>query len=93
MDPLTRQDLVKNLTKLGLTKSQATLTIDTFFGSILSALRNEKKVSISGFGSWEWRNRRARTARNPKTGKAVSLGERKALVFKPSQLLKDKLKK
>ena len=89
---MTRQELVKNLTNLGLTKSQASLTVDTFFGSILKALKDEKKVSIVGFGAWEWRKREPRMARNPKTGKPVSLGSRKALIFKPSQMLKNKLK-
>jgi integration host factor subunit alpha len=89
---MTRRDIVKNLCKLGLTKNQANAAVDTFFGKIVEALKEQKEVSIVGFGSWEWRQRHSRMARNPKTGKAVALGSRKALIFKPSQRLKNKLK-
>lgn len=90
--PMTRQTIAKNLNKLGLTKNQANAAVDTFFEKIVEALKEQKKVSIVGFGTWEWRERKSRMARNPKTGKAVALGARKALVFKPSQMLKNKLK-
>lgn len=89
---MTRQDLLKSLTQLGLTKKQALQTVDVFFNTITTALREEKKVSIVGLGTWEWKNRIARLARNPKTGKVVALGSRKVLVFKPSRLIKKKLK-
>ncbi len=83
---------MKSLNRLGLTKDQAGVAVDTFFESILKALKDEKKVSVTGFGSWEWKDRRSRQARNPKTGQVVELGKRKALVFKPSPMLKKKLK-
>ena len=89
---MTRDDLVKSLTKLGITRSRSIQAVDTFFDSICSALREGKKVSIVGFGTWEWRQRRSRIARNPKTGKSLSLGSRKSLVFKPSRLIKKRLK-
>jgi len=89
---LTRREIVKALMRLGLTQTQAGGAVDGFFEGILKALKEEKKVLLTGFGSWEWRNRRSRLARNPKTGKVVELGDRKALVFKPSPMLKKKLK-
>ncbi len=89
---MTRREIVKSLNRLGLTKDQAGVAVDTFFESILKALKDEKKVSVTGFGSWEWKDRRSRQARNPKTGQVVELGKRKALVFKPSPMLKKKLK-
>ncbi len=89
---MTRREIVKTLSRLGLTKNQANAAVDIFFGSIVGALKGEKQVLLSGFGSWEWRERRSRLARNPKTGKVVELGKRKALVFKPSPTLKKKLK-
>lgn len=90
---MTRKDLVKSLLRLGLTQRQSQQAVDAFFGSITSALREGKKVSIVGWGAWEWRPRPARKARNPKTGREVSLGVRKSLTFKPSPGLKQKLKK
>jgi nucleoid DNA-binding protein len=88
---VTRRDLVKSLTRLGLTRTQATAAVDAFFAKILSALKEGRKISIVGFGTWEWRERVPRKARNPKTGKVVVLGPRKVVFFKPSRLLKEKL--
>lgn len=90
---MTRRDLLQNLTQLGLTHQQASKAVDSFFNSITSALREGKSVSIVGFGTWEWRRRVSRKARNPKTGKVVPLGSRKVVFFKPSRLLKKKLNK
>jgi integration host factor subunit beta len=89
---LTRKDLLKSLTRLGLKERQAGLAVDAFFNTIVTALLEEKKVSIVGLGTWEWRKRRARLARNPKTGKRVPLPARKVLFFKPAPLFKKRLK-
>ena len=90
---MKRQDLIKSLNRLGLTKNQSAAATDAFFGAIVAGLRGGKKVSIVGFGTWEWKKREARQARNPKTGKTVRLETRKVLLFKPSAELKKKLKK
>lgn len=89
---MTRKDLVKSLLRIGLTKKRAQQTVDSFFRSIAAALQEGKKVSIVGLGSWEWRKRRARIARNPKSGKRVALASREVLFFKPAPLLRKKLK-
>ena len=91
MRTLRREELFKSLTDLGLTKKQAQKSVDVFFRTITASLKEGKKVSIVGFGTWEWKSRAARKARNPKTGKVVFLRNRKTLVFKPSPLLKSKL--
>lgn len=88
---MTRKDLVKSLLRIGLTKRQAQQAVDSFFGSIVAGLREDKKVSIVGLGSWEWRKRRARIARNPKSGKRLALASREVLFFKPAPLLRQKL--
>ena len=92
MKTLTRKNLLENLMKLGLTRVRAGQAVNAFFDSITQALREEKKVSIVGFGSWEWKKRRARLARNPKTGRNVQLGTRKTLVFRSSGPFRKKIK-
>jgi len=89
---VTRKDLIKNLLRIGLTKKQSQVAVDSFFASMITALQEGKKVSIVGLGSWEWRKRRARIARNPKSGKRIALASREVLFFKPAQLLRQKLK-
>jgi nucleoid DNA-binding protein len=89
---VTQKELLKNLLKLGLTKRQAHLALDSFFGAITTALKEGRKVSIVGLGSWEWRKRPARLARNPKTGKRFSIVSREVLFFRPASRLREKLK-
>jgi nucleoid DNA-binding protein len=88
---LTRREILKKLIALGLTENHAKKAIEGFFNSMLHALEAGKKVSITGFGTWEWKQTKPRKARNPKTGRSVYLASRKVLVFKPSPILKDKL--
>ena len=88
---MTRREILKSLLQFGLKESQAKKAIKAFFDVILEGLRNDQKVFIVGFGSWEWKSRAARTVRNPKTGVKSYLESRKILVFKPSRSLKIKL--
>jgi nucleoid DNA-binding protein len=89
---MKRKDLHRRLIKIGLSGRQAEAAVDAFFGSLVDALRDGRKVSIVGLGTWEWRIRRPRLARNPKTGQKVPLGSRKVLLFRPSFGFKKNLK-
>ncbi|MGH7739745.1 MAG: HU family DNA-binding protein [bacterium] len=88
---MTRREILKRLKALGLKTENGKKAIDIFFETMTRALEAKKKVFISGFGTWEWKETRARKARNPKTGKTVHLDSRRIIFFKPSRLLKDKL--
>ena len=52
-------------------------------------LANGEKVQIVGFGSFEVRERSARTGRNPQTGEELQIGARKVPVFRPGKALKE----
>ena len=67
----------------------AGIAVRTVFDAIARALREGEKVSISNFGTFRVKARRARDARNPKTGTGVSVPPKKGVRFKASkQLLK-----
>ncbi len=87
----TRQDLAQAVVRLGITEPRALQAVDVFFDAILRALQEGQKVTLTNFGTWEWRDRPARNARNPKTGATVALKARRVLVFHPSRQLKKKL--
>ena len=89
---LKRKDLLRRLTRIGLTGDRAELALEAFFTSMVDALREGRKISIVGLGTWEWRTRLPRVARNPKTGQRVALGARKVLLFRPGVKLKKRLK-
>jgi DNA-binding protein HU-beta len=64
---------------------------DSGSGAIADAVRAGREVSVPGFGKFRAKRRQARTARNPRTGAAVSVPERTVIAFTPSRGLRDAL--
>ncbi len=59
------------------------------FDAITAALSQDERVQLVGFGSFEVKNRAARTGRNPKTKAAIQIPASKAPIFKAGKALKD----
>lgn len=76
-----------------LSKADAQRAIDALFdtgsGVIAKALRRGGKVQVTGFGTFETRNRKARTGRNPRTGQRIQIPASKAVSFRAGKGLKD----
>ena len=86
---LTKAELAELLfDRLGLNKRESKDMIDAFFDLISDSLVEGNDVKISGFGNFTVRQKRARRGRNPQTGGEITIGERKVMTFKASQLLK-----
>ncbi|MDE2875657.1 MAG: HU family DNA-binding protein [Gemmatimonadota bacterium] len=62
---------------------------DPAHGLIAGELAAGGKVSIGGFGTFEARERAARTGRNPRTGEAITIAAKKYPAFKAAKGLKD----
>ena len=78
--------------RLGRSRAEVARVLDALFGGdgiIAAELRRGRKVQLSGFGSFEPRRRKARTARNPRTGRAMTIKASIAPVFKAARNLKD----
>jgi DNA-binding protein HU-beta len=73
----------------GLSKSDMTKALDALLGSIQSALQSGDKVALTGFGTFEVRERAARTGRNPQTGQEMQVAASKAPAFKAGKSFKD----
>jgi nucleoid DNA-binding protein len=58
---------------------------------VKEALRDGRHIEIRGFGTFKVKQRKARTARNPRTGDPVQLPPRKVAVFKVSKELRDRI--
>jgi DNA-binding protein HU-beta len=87
---MTKADLVSKLAEAAaITKSEASLVIDAFTGSVAAALATGDEVAIKGFGSFTVAARSARTGRNPKTGEKIDIAAQKSPKFKPGKALKD----
>lgn len=89
---MTKKDLANILNKnLGISLKETTKIVDRFFELIVKSLTNGNDVKLPGFGSIKIQNRKSRLGRNPTTGEPIEIGERKAIVFRPSKELKKKL--
>ena len=75
--------------KCGMTKSQAGDAVDAVLDTVSGQLSNGNEVRILGFGNFSVANRKATTARNPRTGEAIAVPASKAPKFKAGKALKD----
>ncbi|MFK4333249.1 DNA-binding protein HU-beta [Bacillus sp. RC240] len=78
--------------KAELTQKDAATAIQAVLDAITTALANEEKVQILGFGTFEVRERSARTGRNPQTGEEMQIAASKAPAFKAGKELKEAVK-
>ena len=73
----------------GLLKKDAGVIVDEVIASMVNALQAGAPIEIRGFGSFRFRERAARTGRNPKTGAAVKVPAKRICYFKPGSILLD----
>lgn len=73
----------------GLTKKDTDRVISAAIDAITAALVQGEKVQISGFGTFETKEREARVGRNPHTREAIEIPATRVPGFKPSKALKD----
>ena len=73
----------------GLNKTTAELALGAFTAAVTKALKNDEKVQLVGFGTFEVRERGARKGRNVRTGEEIDIPASKSPAFKPGKGLKD----
>lgn len=74
-----------------ITKKAAAEAVNAVFEVIAETLSDGEKIAISGFGSFEPRMRKARTAKSPVTGESIEVPETMAPAFRASKLLKNQV--
>ena len=87
---LTKKDLV-NLVymQLGFSKQISENLIEDFLSTIVSNIKQEKKLKLSKFGTFSIRQKKSRIGRNPKTRETKMISSREVVLFKPSKEFKD----
>ncbi len=89
---VTRADLAEAVYReIGLSRSESSELVESVINHIESALLKGETVKLAGFGTFSLRDKKERMGRNPKTGKEVPITSRRVLVFKPSQILRDRV--
>ena len=79
--------------KAGLSKKDTETALNAALETITAALADGDKIQLVGFGSFEVKDRAARTGRNPKTKEPIEIPASKLPMFKPSKALKDAVSK
>jgi integration host factor subunit beta len=86
---MTKAELVSKVSsRIKLSKKEAEVVINAITQSISDSLADGNKVEIRGFGSFRIRDRKARTARNPKSRAVVEVPAKRVPFFKAGNDLK-----
>ncbi len=89
---VTRADLTEAVyQEVGLSRSESAELVDSVLGEMTRSLASEGEVKIAAFGTFAVRSKGERVGRNPKTGEEVPIKPRRVLVFRPSQVLRDRI--
>jgi integration host factor subunit alpha len=89
---LTRADLAEMVVqKVGLPRNESQEMVELVIKVLSDRLAEGEAVKLSSFGSFNIRQKGERVGRNPKTGKEVPITPRRVLVFRPSNIMKDRI--
>jgi integration host factor subunit beta len=89
---MNKSELVVRLSlSSGLTLKKAEELVDAMTSQMSEALAEGRRIEIRGFGSFDLSYRRARTARNPRSGETFQLGGKYFPAFKPGKVLKTEI--
>ena len=75
----------------GLSKKDAEALVEAVFTVVGKAVREEKRFSFPGFGTFRLQERPARKGRNPRTGETLAIKASRTVGFKPAPALRDSL--
>jgi DNA-binding protein HU-beta len=76
----------------GVTKAAAAKALEAYTSAVAKELKKSGKLGLVGFGTFSVVKRKARTGRNPQTGKAIKIAAKKVVKFKAGKALTDKVK-
>ena len=89
---LTKAQLAELLfEQIGLNKRESKDMVEAFFELVANSLIEGTDVKISGFGNFQIRVKAPRPGRNPRTGEAIPIGERRVATFHASAKLKEQI--
>src|ERR1700730_6003819 len=89
---VTRVDLAEAVYRcVGLSRKESAILVQAVLGELASALTGGDTVKLSSFGRFIVRDKPERVGRNPKTGIAVPITQRRVMSFKPSSVLKARI--
>jgi nucleoid DNA-binding protein len=91
---VTKKEIVKQISEqLGLTQLKTKEIVQKTFDAIVDTLLEEKRIELRNFGVFEVKRRKARKARNPRTGERVDVEPKNVVTFKPGKEMEERVRK
>src|SRR5436190_3422136 len=92
--PVTKKEIVRQISEyLGLTQLKTKEIVQKTFDAIVETLLREKRIELRNFGVFEVKRRKARKARNPRTGEKVDVEPKNVVTFKPGKEMEERVRK
>ena len=90
---MTKDELVAKIVEItGLKKADTQKALDALITTIIETIKTGDKVNITGLGIFKLKDKKARLARNPKTGESIQVPPKRAPKFLPSKNFKEVVK-
>ncbi len=91
---MTKKEIVKEISeKLGMTQLKTKEIVQHTFDAIVETLLTEERIELRNFGVFEVKRRKARKARNPRTGERVNVEPKYVVTFKPGKEMEEKVRR
>ena len=91
---MTKKEIVKTISEeIGLTQLKTKEIVQKTFDAIVETLLSEGRIELRNFGVFEVKKRKARKARNPRTGERVDVGPKMVVTFKPGKEMEEKVQR
>jgi nucleoid DNA-binding protein len=90
---VTKKEIVKQISdETGLTQLKTKEIVQKTFDAIMATLFEEGRIELRNFGVFEVKRRKARKARNPRTGERVDVPPKSVVTFKPGKEMEEKIR-
>src|SRR4051794_10123241 len=90
---VTKKEIVKQIAdRLGLTQLKTKEIVQRTFDAIVDTLLEDGRIELRNFGVFEVKQRKARKARNPRTGDKVDVPPKNVVTFKPGKIMEEKVR-
>jgi nucleoid DNA-binding protein len=91
---MTKKDMAKAIAdEMGLTQLQVKQIVQRVFNGIVDTLVEEGRIELRNFGVFEVKKRKARPARNPRTGEQLVVPAKTVVTFKPGREMEEKVRR
>ncbi len=90
---MTKKEIVKQISeRIGLTQLKTKEIVQLTLDAIVDTLIAERRIELRNFGVFEVKQRKARKARNPRTGVKVHVPAKSVVTFKPGKEMEGRVR-